>query len=112
MHAVYFRQAYIQIKYYGGPFVSKFKCYIFIQIPNIHSRCIQYSFKTCNFHSSIQQYSFKIKRTRDLLLILANQCHVSGLGITLLGVEPHFLLIKTTTPCNKTTNIYHGHTHK
>ena len=28
-------------------------------------------------------YSFKIKRTRDLLLIFANQCHVSGLGITL-----------------------------
>ena len=28
---------------YGGPFVSKFKCYIFIQI-TIHS------FKMCNFH--------------------------------------------------------------
>ena len=27
---------------YGGPFVSKFKCYIFIQIT--HSRCIQYSY--------------------------------------------------------------------
>ncbi len=89
---------------YGGPFVSKFKCYIHSDYKHSFKMHTVHSFKTCNFRSSIQQYSFKI----NLLLIFANQCRVSGLGITLPlcvhcteGVdycEPHFLLIKTTTP--------------
>ena len=63
------------------------------------------------FKSTIIIHDMSRQRTPDLLLIFVNQCHVSGfLGITLPllreGVdycEPHFLLIKTTTPCNKTT---------
>ena len=49
---------YIWVFIYGGPFVSKFKCYIFIQI-------------TFKMHSSVfiqdVQFSFKILCIQDAL---------------------------------------------
>ncbi len=55
---------------YGGPFVSKFKCYTFsFRFQYIHSRCIaQYSFKMCNFHSRFFciQDAFSIHSIQDV----------------------------------------------